>query len=540
MTHPFGTCSHETGQTLATGEETRGRPMQLNSDSEFLHGARAVLLKHRRPMRVRAIWETGRQDGVFSDQIAGRTPWQTLKSKLSVHILREGEDSVFVRTDPGVFFLRELLDHDHQTVFVARRQLPSSQDERVVVFPAAELDRIGRFQGVSRDHEEYLARLVDLPSISDMPRAHAEQNDDVKQFLVYIAVTRRGQILKYRRGAFSLTDAMLLGSDCVGFGGHVSTRDSDLFSDSPVGLLEAASRELQEEINLPAADRQRLEQRQGLEIIGVLNDDSSQVGRRHFAVVMRYEVIESDEWNHPSRGEKSINQLDWVDLDTSDLRIEHYEYWSQLLLREFYPATLGRQTLYRVARNSPFRGRHVVAVVGQVGSGKSEACRVLENEFEYAQVNSGRVIADLMDLPPVPKTDRAAFQGAANEFISRYGAVRILAEGLAAEALKQEGNVLVDGVRNIETLDEMRRILGEHGRRLGVLFIDTSPDTAYRFFQSREDPGTDILRFLELRDAPVEREVPLMKSQADAIVYNWSGFADYKAAVAAVMSDLLS
>lgn len=514
--------------------------MQLNSKSEFLHGARAVLLEHRRPMRVRTIWETGRQDGVFSDQIAGKTPWQTLKSKLSVHILREGDDSVFVRTDPGVFFLRELLDDDHQKVFVARRQLPSSQDERVLIFPAMELDSIGRFQGISRDYEKFLARLVNLPTISDMPRAHAEQNDEVKQFLVYIAVTRGGQILKYRRGAFSLTDAMLLGSDCVGFGGHVSTTDSDLFSDSPVGLLEAASRELQEEINLPVADRELLEQRQGLEIIGVLNDDSSQVGRRHFAVVMRYEVIESEEWDQPSRGEKSINQLDWVDLATSDLRIEHYEYWSQLLLREFYPETLGRQTLYRVARSSPFHGRHVVAVVGQVGSGKSEACRVLEGEFGYKQVNSGRVIADLMRIPPVPQTERAVFQSAANQFISRYGAIPLLAEGLAAEALEHDGNVLVDGVRNIETLDELRRILGEHGRRLGVLFIDTSPDTAYRFFQSREDPGADILRFLGLRDAPVEREVPLMKSQADAIIYNWSGLADYTAAVAAVMNDLLS
>jgi predicted NUDIX family phosphoesterase/dephospho-CoA kinase len=513
--------------------------MQLNSNSEFLHGARSVLLRHRRPMRVRTIWETGRKDGVFSDRIAGKTPWQTLKSKLSVHILREGDESVFVRTAQGVFFLRELLDPEHQTVFVATRQSPSARDERVVVFPSEELDTLGRFQGVSRDHEHYLTRLVELPSIADMPRAEAEQQDDVKQFLVYIAVTRGGQILKYRRGAFSLSDAMLLGSDCVGFGGHVSTDDSDLFSESPVGLFEAAARELLEEINLPSADRRQLERREGLEVIGVLNDDSSQVGRRHFAVVMRYEVIESDEWDHPVRGEKSINQLGWVDLSTSDLRIEQYEYWSQLLLREFYPETLGRQTLFRVARNTPFRGTHVVAVVGQVGSGKSEACRVLEEEFGYTQVNSGRVLADLLKIPPVPTTGRAEFQRAANQFISRVGAIGRLSQGLVRAALEHDGDVLVDGVRNLETLVEMRRMLAEHGRKLAVLYVDTSPDTAFRFYQSREDPKTDILRFLEVRDAPVEREVPLMKSQADAVVYNWSGFADYKAAVATLMSELL-
>ena len=74
-----------------------------------------------------------------------------------------------------------------------------------------------------------------------------------------------------------------------------------------MGVLECASRELMEELHLPPPDIERLRGHKGLHIIGIINDDSSDVGRRHLALVMKYEVSPDRYWESPERGEKGNN-----------------------------------------------------------------------------------------------------------------------------------------------------------------------------------------------------------------------------------------
>ena len=70
--------------------------------------------------------------------------------------------------------------------------------------------------------------------------------------------------------------------------------------------------------------------------MGILNDDSSEVGRKHFAFVFRYHVKDSPTWNNPIRGEKAITQLRWLDMDPPKFSIRGFEYWSQLCLRTYF------------------------------------------------------------------------------------------------------------------------------------------------------------------------------------------------------------
>ena len=69
--------------------------------SEFLIVARKLMETERRSLSPKELVDLGLARQLFSDKIAGKTPRQTMKAKLSVHIRRFGEQSPFVRTAPG-------------------------------------------------------------------------------------------------------------------------------------------------------------------------------------------------------------------------------------------------------------------------------------------------------------------------------------------------------------------------------------------------------------------------------------------------------
>src|SRR5262245_2603816 len=121
------------------------RPLQ----SEFLRIAFQLFEKHRRPMSASELITLAYEEGLFSDKRAGRTPKQTMKAKLSVHIRKYGPDSPFVRTKPGRFYLRQLLIPEEKIYLAPPLRRPAG-GERVLVFPSGLLTSEIRFQGVKK------------------------------------------------------------------------------------------------------------------------------------------------------------------------------------------------------------------------------------------------------------------------------------------------------------------------------------------------------------------------------------------------------
>lgn len=415
--------------------------------SEFLRVAEQLMREERRPMRAKELTDIGLKRGLFSDKLAGATPAQTMKSKLSVEIRRRGAQSTFVRTAPGRFYLRELAAG--QDVYQARPWKPPATSEAVMVFPSTVLARPSlALQGVTTAVPRRYAQLFRSGICRPMPRSLAEATEEYKQVLTYVLVQRGDRVLAYRRGVYNRVEQMLKGAECVGFGGHVTAEDRSLFSDDDVGLHEAAARELGEELKLPKVDRDRLGRRDGLDLIGFLNDDSSDVGRRHFAALFTYRVSDDPAWDQPQRGEKSINQLRWVDPSAPTLHLQSFEYWSQLALRHVYEADVRGQPSFVVRARRAFRTPHLLVLVGPLGSGKTQAAQVLRDSYGYLEVNSGRVLAQMLGLPPVPETPRETFQAAAGEFITRPDGPTQLAAALhTAVDRTQSTRVLVDGIR---------------------------------------------------------------------------------------------
>lgn len=504
--------------------------------SEFLQVAERLLDLERRPMTPKQIWEIGKRQGLFSDKIAGKTPYQTLKSKLSCHVRSKKGASVFVRTRAGHFYLRRLMS-PNEPIYIAPPFVPPAPSERVLSIPTSLLDQLGRFQGITKTWKRLAKRLLDLKQCCYHNRLDAEGNDSYKQILTYGMVVRGKEVLSFKRGTYNLTEEYLRGSLCIGFGGHVTSDDYDLFHMDDLGVKANFARELGEELTLPRADEQRLSNGEGVELIGMLNDDSSPVGRRHLAFLFRYDVSDDPHWDNPTRGEESITQLKWLDTSRTPFPLAKLEYWSQLCMRTFNRDTIRAQNSYLLRRVKPLRPPNLLCVVGPIGSGKTETSSVLCRDYGYEQINSGQILADLIGVAPVSDSSRRYFQERAQSFISTPSGPSILAEALWSAASKvSTKKVLIDGIRHKATLAQLR--LQASGRRIGTIYVHTAPDLAFKFYSDRAGQAITIGDFLALREAPVEKEVSSLISDADVVIYNWEDRPTYRQTVKQIMHEV--
>jgi hypothetical protein len=106
-------------------------------------------------------------------------------------------------------------------------------------------------------------------------------------------------------------------------------------------------------------------------------------------------------------------------------------------------------------------------------SGKSSATKYLTRNFGYVEVNSGRVLAKLLGLPPVPETSRPIFQEAAWRFIQDAdGPARSAHALLRATSRSGADRVVIDGVRQLSTLRTLKAMAQVP---VAVLFVHAAP-----------------------------------------------------------------
>src|SRR5262249_22162602 len=100
----------------------------------------------------------------------------------------------------------------------------SHHSERVLVVPAAELDRLGRFQGFSAEADRYLGALLVPELASFRPRSEVEEDPGLKQIIPYVIFRAGDAVFCYTRGT-SQGEARLHRLRSLGVGGHVAEAD---------------------------------------------------------------------------------------------------------------------------------------------------------------------------------------------------------------------------------------------------------------------------------------------------------------------------
>lgn len=324
-------------------------------DVTYLWVAETVLRKHKRPLTARELVDYGLEDELFPAAGLSNTPQKSMQARLSVDILHN-ENSAFVRTGRGRFYLRELLarqrpdDPAALKVYRAERRAPVPSSEMVLCIPKAAYASFLRYQGIGNEAPPNpLTTLRDV-DVAYLPRSVAETNDGYKQVITYTIIQYQSKILTFRRGLYNRAAKFLRGAQCVGFGGHVNENDRDLFSLDDLGIRQNAAREISEELMLPSG-RPHVDS-DDLEFLGILNDDSSDVGIRHMAVVLRYWVDDWSQWKSVSRGEVSINKIRWLDTLKESINLSEFEYWSQLVIRAFFKSSMEVVPSYKIQRRS--------------------------------------------------------------------------------------------------------------------------------------------------------------------------------------------
>ena len=152
--------------------------------------------------------------------------------------------------------------------------------EHVLVVPTLLFHEIGHFQGFNPDVDRYLDTLLDPMHTRYLPRPEAEEDPSYKQLIPYCVFRHGDDLFHYTRGSQQGEDR-LHAKMSIGVGGHISTLDRDV-SDEP--YLAGMERELEEEVSIETGYNTQL--------VGMINDDETEVGKVHLGVVHVFELDE--------------------------------------------------------------------------------------------------------------------------------------------------------------------------------------------------------------------------------------------------------
>jgi predicted NUDIX family phosphoesterase len=193
------------------------------------------------------------------------------------------------------------------------------KDENVLVFPRSLFEQLGVFQGFNSDVNRYLPAILDPKNNSFLARAHAETNPAFKQVIPYVVITDGQSVLHYVRGK-KAGEQRLVAKGSVGIGGHINDEDHTLFAFGLQAFQDAVKREVSEELSIQGDFLPRP--------VGLINDDSTEVGQVHFGVV-HVLLCTPDK---VQKKEQVITQLEFVPIPELKAKREQMETWSQLCL----------------------------------------------------------------------------------------------------------------------------------------------------------------------------------------------------------------
>lgn len=211
----------------------------------------------------------------------------------------------------------------------------NKMDETIVVVPRKHIfganDELA-FDGVSLDPGTLTAVLERLSSgCRSMRRGDAERDPTFKQPIPYTVLVRIQEpneidVFAYERLAAG-GEARLHGRLSIGVGGHINTSLMDQGFDEVI--LREAQREINEEVVICVPDP---EVRPELTIVGLINDDSNDVGRVHLGILLVMTL--------PGNAQVQVRETDQLRGEWLPLRsalepsvFERMETWSQLSLQ---------------------------------------------------------------------------------------------------------------------------------------------------------------------------------------------------------------
>jgi predicted NUDIX family phosphoesterase len=190
-------------------------------------------------------------------------------------------------------------------------------DENILVIRRSLFDELGSFQGLNFEAEKYLKAILSRGNNFFIPRPEAETNPAYKQIIPYALIAFEKTVLHYVRGK-KAGEQRLVAKGSIGIGGHMNEADESLFAMDEEAYRAGVEREVNEEIKIdtPFEDQ----------IVALLNDDSTEVGRVHLGIVHIFKLKEPK----VKKREAMITGLTFLTKQELMTRRESLETWSQI------------------------------------------------------------------------------------------------------------------------------------------------------------------------------------------------------------------
>lgn len=192
-------------------------------------------------------------------------------------------------------------------------------EEHILVIKRSLFDELGAFQGFNADATRYLDAILAPGANFFLPRAPAENDPSHKQIIPYAIFHHAGRYLIYTRGGKS-GEKRLVAKRSIGIGGHINPHDEREDSLARTTYLNGVEREMDEELRIAGNHTQK--------VIGLINDDSNEVGQVHLGVVHLFDL----ESNDVTSNEDAIQDIEFLSLDELDAMKDRLETWSQICL----------------------------------------------------------------------------------------------------------------------------------------------------------------------------------------------------------------
>lgn len=283
----------------------------------FLDTAYRILKEEGRPLSSKEIVEMAIQRGVLNTK--GKTPHQTMKSKLSTDILNRNVGSLFMRTGKGTFALREWATEIDE--YIADRYTKALLDEEIVVFPASLLEKYipspGLHTSVLENSKELLGHCI---SVS---RRKAEEDYSIIQLISGFLVHYKDDFITYKRSK-RLPETRLHGAHSILFGGHLNPNDVPSLFDifEPKQGKVFLDRELGEELKLDSEPE--------IKYFGWIYDDSHPLSSQHLGLLFDVKMT-STEYSIGERGFLMDAKMESLSQILS--HIEDFENWSVTVIK---------------------------------------------------------------------------------------------------------------------------------------------------------------------------------------------------------------
>lgn len=302
--------------------------------SSYLQIAEKVLRAERRPLSARAILKQAYFLEIAPHHLYGRTQHKTLQARLSEDILQRREHSLFFRTKPGQFFLREFLTDntvpaEYRQPIIARRRtrdLFLGPALSVSYRYAVRLLQSGQFA------EADMAKKIANSGCYRYIDPKKKGDDDVLLWAAS-ALTRPGKILSYRTGRYRDDRDHFAHKRSVAFSTLVSEINHTLFDMQNLGISDSALFAAAMDLDIPLPEAFSAE----ATFEHFIRFFTWQPEQNEKSSLLAFVEIRAPDWFEPTASKLSLNDLCWLDMSVPPNNLDDFDPPSRTILSYYFP-----------------------------------------------------------------------------------------------------------------------------------------------------------------------------------------------------------